>query len=355
MLRALTPPLETAPARRVQVAWQVWFDGLVERTPIALADGVVVVVDHAGHSEVRRIDESGQHRWQVALEGRVSGDPARTRGCLALPWDGVRVVGVTLESGAPTCAPLAVPGLVLHGGIAALRGHVLARFASAGPEAMPFLAIKDPSRHDTPPTLVPDPLGVAIEARFRATNHTCVLAGEDPAGFAIIAGLDLDSHRVRWSHRVEGCGLSHLWAAGGLVDVVLTDRLTSLDARTGTRLTTRFEGMVLDAARIAGEALLVTLGHHEAPAERLLLAFDTMTEAPLGEHKGLLRLVGACSDECLVADLDDRPTLLELPSLLPIPIRDGADVVSPRLVAWSRHRAYVVGHDGHSLSAIDLG
>jgi len=350
----MTPPLETAPARRVHVAWQVWFDGRIERTPLALADGVVVVIDHAGHSKVRRIDEAGQARWESTIEGRVSGDPARTMGWLALPIDGTRVAGMSLDTGGRDAPPVGLPGLVLHGPVGALRGRFIARFAAPARDAAPFVVLVDPSRPDASPALVPDPLGAAIEARFRATNQTLVLAGEDPAGFAVIAAIDLDTHRIRWSHRAADCGLSHLWAAGGLVDVVLTDRLTSFDARTGMQLTTRFEGMVLDAARIAGETLLVVLGHHDVPAERVLLAFDTMTEEPFGEHKGLLRVVGACSDECLVADLDDRPALLELPSLLPTPIRDGADVVSPRLVAWSRHRAYVVGHDGHSLSAIDL-
>ena len=56
----------------------------------------------------------------------------------------------------------------------------------------------------------------------------------------------------------------------------------------------------------------------------------------------------------MITDVDGSPVLLELPDLRPVTIRDRDNIVSPSMVAWSRHRAYVVGHDGHSLSAIDL-
>ncbi|MFO0751469.1 MAG: PQQ-binding-like beta-propeller repeat protein [Myxococcota bacterium] len=336
------------------LAWQQWFDGEVRRAPVPLADGALVLVEHGEASELRRIDADGNIVWQVTLDGRASGDPVRTQGFVAVPCGGRRVVLLHLADGTRAGPPLIVPGLVLRGPVAAMRGQLLGRFAGPTEGIEPFLAIVDLEKPGAAPHLVHDPLGAAIETRFRATNAAFVLAGEDAAGFAVVTALDARTHAPLWQHRAADCGLTYLWAAGGLVDVVLTDRVTSFEARSGTRLTTRFEGMILDTARIAGETLLVTLGGHDGPETRRLMAFDTMTEDPTGELTGLIRVIGACSDEVLVADLDDRPLVLELPGLVPVSVRDGDDVVSPRLVAWSRHRAWVVGHDGHSLSALDL-
>lgn len=349
-----TSTASDAPPRRVHLAWQVWFDGELRRPPLPLADGAVVLVEHKDHSEVRRVDESGAIVWQRSLEGRASGDPARTLGFLVVPCDGDRVIALSLADGTPVGRPLAVMGLVLRGGVGALRGHVVARFSGGSDGGDPFLAIADLEHPDAPPRLRADPLQNAIETRYRATNHTFVIAGEDATGFAVIAALDAATLDLLWLHRAEGCGLTHLWAAGGLLDVVLTDRVTSFDARSGTQLTTRFEGMVLEVARIAGESLVVTLGTEGPPEDRVLLAHDAMTELPTGDHRGLQRVIGACSDELMVNAVDDRPLLLELPNLVPVAIRDRDNIVSPTMVAWSRHRAYVVGHDGHSLSAVDL-
>jgi len=342
------------PSRRVHLAWQLWFDGELRGAPLPLADGAVVVVDHKEHSEVRRVDEAGTIVWQHELAGRASGDAARTLGFVVVPCEGDRVVALHLADGRPVMRPLALTGLVLRGGVGALRGHVVARFAGGVDGGEPFLAIADLEHPEAPPRVRADPLHNAIETRFRATNRTIILAGEDATGFAVIAALDSTSLDLLWKHRAEGCGLTYLWAAGGLLDVVLTDKVTSFDARSGRQLTTRFHGMVLEIARIAGETLVVTLGGEGPPEQRMLLAHDAMTEELTGEHKGLMRVIGACSDELMISDAEDRPLLLELPDLTSVPIRDRDNIVSPTMVAWSRHRAYVVGHDGHSLSAIDL-
>lgn len=353
MIASTAAPEPDAPPRRAHLAWQQRLGGELRWAPLALADGALLVVDHGDGSELRRLDGDGAVLWSTRLGGRASGAPVRTDERVAIPLDGRRVVVHATGDGARARPPLALPGLAPKGSIAALRGHVLARFASPDGQAAPFLAMLDLAAPGAAPRLVPDPLAHAPDARFRATNHTFVVAGEPEPGRVTVLGLDAQAERVLWRHDLDGA-LAHLWAAGGLVDVVLSDRVSAFEARTGLALTTRFDGMILDEARIAGESLLAVIGDPGDPETRDLMSFDAMTEEPTGQHRGFLRVVGAGSDEVLVADLDDRPALLDLPSLEPIPIRDGASIVGPSLVAWSRHRAWVVAHEGHSLSAIDL-
>ena len=336
--------------RRIRLAWQLWLDGELRRTPLPLADGLVVVLDRPGSSVALRLDEDGKTVWQVELPGVASGEPARTQGFLAVPLGGERVVVVDLAQGRLQRTDVAVQGSPLHGGIAALGGRLWVRFGHTSDGLGPFLAVLDLERAVDGLRLFPDPLGDAIETRCRRTNRTLVAAAEHPDGSAVLVGLDEVTTRVIWRHELPGTGVVDLWAAGGLVDLVLSHAVCSWDGRTGAPLTRRFEGLALEGARLAGETLLVPVpdnGH-----ARRLIAFDAATEEETGVMLGVQRIIGASSDLALLRDTAGDTILAELPSLGALSIPEADAIEAAELVAFSRHGLWVVAHGGRSLSAL---
>lgn len=385
---------------RVRLAWQLWLDGEVRRAPTPVAGGVLVVLDASepgrvpAASVVRRLDSEGRTVWERLLEGVVSGDPQRTQALFAVPMDGERVVVLDVMSGAPVGAPIQVVGAAIRGTIGALGGKVWVRFGETqgALEGLgPFLAVYDPVDGDVP-RLFPDPLGRAIETRWRRTNRTVVAAAEHEGG-ATLLGFDETSASVLWRVELAGVGVSDLWAAGGLVDLATNDAVRSFDARTGTPLTRRFEGLGLELARIAGETLLVPViqgaraaargaekvGEVPTGGARRLLAFEVGTEEPTGQLANFHRLIGASSDLALIHRVQPRaasattPTepgspgpagepsagqevtaLIELPDLRDCELPEADSILGASLVAFATHSLWVVAHGGRTLSQLDL-
>lgn len=341
---------EASAARRIRLAWQLWLDGEIRRTPVPLADGVLVVLDRPGRSTAMRLDGDGGTVWQVDLPGVASGEPARTQGFLAVPIDGERVVVVDLARGRVQRSDVSVPGASLRGGIAALGGRLWVRCGETRDGLGPFLAVLDLERPDDGLRLFPDPLGAAIETRCRRTNRTLVAAAEHPGGGAVLVGLDEVTARVLWRQELPATGVVDLWAAGGLIDLVLGHSVRSWDARSGAPLTRRFEGLSLEGARLAGQTLLVLVpenGH-----ARRLLAFDAATEEQSGVMFGVQRIIGASSDLALLRNVGDEALLVELPGLAVQPLPEAEAIESAELVAFSRHELWVVAHGGRSLSSL---
>jgi len=336
--------------RRIRLAWQHWLDGEIRRTPVPLADGLLVVLDRPGHSVALRLDSDGKEVWQVDLGGVASGEPARTQGFLAVPVAGERVVVVDLAAGRLQRADVSVPGAPLRGGITALGGRLWVRLGQTRDGLGPFLAVLDIERPADGMRLFADPLGAAIETRCRRTNRTLVAAAEHPNGNAVLVGLDEVTARVLWRHELPATGVNDLWAAGGLVDIVLSHSVCSRDARSGAALTRRFEGFALEGARLSGQTLLVLVpenGHG-----RRLLAYDAATEEQTGVMFGVQRIIGASSDLALLRNIGDEAVLVELPSLAVQPLPEAEAIESAELVAFSRHELWVVAHGGRSLSAL---
>lgn len=337
---------------RAALAWQLWLDGEIRRTPLPLADGVLVLLDRPTGTVAVRLDEDGRELWAIELPGIASGDPVRTHGFVAVPIDGERITVIDVNQRKLQRHGVRVPGAVVRGGIAALGGRLWIRFSETSDGLGPFLAVFDVHAPDEAPRLHPDPLGVAIETRCRRTNNTVVAAAEHPGGHAIVVGLDETTARVLWRHELPETGVVDLWAAGGLVDLVVSDGLQSWDARSGQRLTRRFGGRALEGSRLAGETLLVLAPHDDGDA-RQLLAFNACTEELTGTHAAVQRILGANSDLALARDHGGLPRLFDLPQLLPLTLREADALEGCELVAFSRHALWVVAHGGRSLSCLE--
>lgn len=339
--------------RRAGLAWQLWYDGEIRRTPVPLANGIVVLVDRPGVTVALRLDVDGRELWKIELPGLASGDPVRTQNFVAVPIGGERVVVIDVAEGRLLKHTVAVPGAPVRGGIAALGGRLWVRLGKSGDGLGPYLAVFDLMAPDDGLRLFPDPLGAAIEVRARRTNHTVVAAGEHPDGHATLVGIDESTARVLWEHELPRTGVVDLWAAGGLVDLVVSDGLRSWDARTGTPYTRRFGGQKLEGARLSGETLLVIVPEDDGSVRRLV-AFEAATEELRGELSGVHRIVGASSDVVLMRDPEERTVLAELPTLLPLPLREVDAIEAASLAAFSRHAVWVVAHGGRSLSCLEL-
>jgi hypothetical protein len=316
-----------------------------------LADGVVVLVDRSDRSLAIRLDDDGKELWQVELPGISSSDPVRTHDFVAVPIDGDRVVVIDIRYGRIHGPSIGVPGATLHGGIAALGGRVWMRMSKTTDGLGPFLAVTDLSNLDSGAHLHEDPFGDAIETRYRRTANTIVVAAEHPDGDATLVGLDERNAKVLWRHDLHQTGVIDLWAAGGLVDLVISDGVRSWEARTGRALTHRFDGRVLEGARLAGETLLVLVYN---PAQgRGVQAYNAATEESVGELKDIVRILGASSDHALLRRTDGSPLLVELPNLKLLSIHDAEAIEDAELVAFSRHAVWVVAHGGRSLTCLE--
>lgn len=338
---------------RVNLAWQLWLDGELRRTPLPLANGLLVVLDRPTGSVALRLDSDGRELWQVELPGIASSDPVRTQGFVAVPIGGERVVVIDVAHGQLLRANIAVDGAAVRGGIAALGGRLWVRLGKTADGLGPYLAKLDLAAPEEGLRLFPDPLGAAIETRFRRTNDTLVAAAEHPNGDALLVGIDEGSARVLWLHELRATGVVDLWAAGGLVDVVLSAGVRSWDARSGMALTRRFEGQVLEGARLAGETLLVLVSDKAQPGQRRLLTYDACTEDATGRLLGVQRIIGASSDLALLRGSDGVVMLVELPSLTPLMMPEADAIDGAELVAFSRHALWVVAHGGRSLTCLE--
>jgi len=337
--------------RRVDLAWQLWLDGELRRTPLPLADGLLLVLDRPGGSVALRLDSDGREIWQVELPGVASSDPVRTQGFVAVALGGERVVVIDVAHGRLLRNGVAVHGAAVRGGIAAVGGRLWVRLGKTSDGLGPFLAVLDLMAPGDGLRLFPDPLGSAIETRCRRTNNTLVAAAEHPNGNVLLVGLDESSARLLWQHELPQTGVVDLWAAGGLVDLVLSNGVRSWDARTGTPLTRRFAGHALEGARLAGETLLVLVpdnGHG-----RHLRTFNACTEDATGRLLAIQRVIGASSDLALLRDHDGNVMLVELPTLTPFTIPEADAIAGAELVAFSRHALWVVAHGGRSLTCLE--
>ncbi len=347
--RAMATPSQH-PSRRASLAWQLWLDGDVRRTPLPLADGLFVLLDRPSGSVALRLDGEGREVWQLELPGVASADPVRTQGFVAVALDGASVVVIDVAHGRLMRARIAVDGASVGDGVAALGGRLWVRLGKSADGLGPFLAVLDVMAPDDGVRLFPDPLGAAIETRFRRTNRTIVAAAEHN-GTGHLVGIDEASARVLWQHELPNTGIVDLWAAGGLVDVVLSIGVRSWDARSGMSLTRRFDGHELEGGRLAGETLLMLVPDRELGGR--LLAYEAATEEPSGQMFSVQRIVGASSDLTLVTDAVGGAVLAELPDLNPLAFPESDAIEGPVLAAFSRHAVWVVAHGGRSLSRIE--
>lgn len=368
-MTTVTPRRAPSPERRVRLAWQVWLDGAVRRPPLALADGSIVVLDHAerGVSRVRRVDDDGETAWETTLGSLVCAPPVRSEGFLVLPCEGGRIEVLDVSTGVGLGEAIVVDGELIPP-VAALGGRIWARFGGAAVHLPRRMIVQRPGVAESRIEME-DPLAGAIDAHFKRTNQTVIATAETADGHVLVVGLDESHARVLWRARVEGTGVSDLWGAGGLVDIVCSDRVMSFDARSGSPLTTRFVGMDLQAARISGETLLVVgkgLNGHtthlagSAPAavssqrRYHVSTYESANETPRGVCEDVSRVVGAGSDFIAVHLAHGPFALLELPDLEPVPLPEAEALEDAMHAAFSRHRAWIVAHGGQSLSALDV-
>jgi len=352
--------------RRARLAWQLWLDGEVRFAPIALAGGSIVVLDRpepTRTSHVRRVDDDGAKVWETALPFGVCAGPARSEGFIAVPCQGGHVVILDVQTGAIQGRPVSGNGEIVPP-IAALGGRLWVRFA--GRPGLPHRLVVRSLQREHERLEVEDPLGSAIETHFRRTNHTIVATAEHSDGHVVLVGLDEAHASLLWRTRLEVKGVSDLWGAGGLIDLVCNDRVMSFDARSGTPLTTRFSGMNLEGARLCGETLLVLTNGHAAPVggpedgakpsakRHLVSAFECANETPRGTLDGVQRVVAAGSDLLAVHLVDGPFALLELPDLTRVALPESDALEDVTHAAFSWNRAWIVGHRGQSLSALDL-
>lgn len=342
-------PTLAAPAieRRARLAWQIWLDGEVVHGPLALADGCVVVVDRAPGCEVVRLDADGERVWALELAQTRVGPAVRSEGLIAVPSEGgVAVLGL---DGA-LLRVIDLPGRLV-GPVAGLGGRLWARLEALADGGVRRL-VSAPLDGNAPPILREDPLGEAGPVRWRRTNQTICAAAVGVGEGLVLAGLDERTAAPLWERRIEAAGLSDLWAAGGLLDVASEDGVRSFDARTGTPLTTRFVGLPLANARIAGETLITTQAANHGGLR--VNAYECAFEVLRGALTGARRVFGAGSDLLALEPPGAPLALFELPELHRLTLREADALADPRALTFARSRVWVVGHGGRSLSALDV-
>lgn len=333
--------------RRARLAWQIWLDGEVVHPPLALADGCVVVVDRAPGCEVLRLDVDGERVWAVALADRNERPAVRSEGFIAVPSEG-SVAVLSLDGALRRVIDL--PGRLV-GPVAGLGGRLWARLDALADSGVRRL-IAAPLDGAAPPLLREDPLGDAGPTRWRRTNQTICLAALGAHDELRLVGLDERTAAPLWQRRIEAAGLSDLWAAGGLLDVAMSDGVKSFDARTGTPLTTRFAGLPLANARIAGETLITVQPANHGGLR--VNAYECAFELLRGALTGARRVLGAGSDLLALEPPGAPLALFELPELSRLTLREADALHDPRALTFARSRVWVVGHGGKSLSALDV-
>jgi hypothetical protein len=281
------------------------------------------------------------------------GPPVRSEGLIAVPTEG----GVAVVSlGGALRRVIALPGRPI-GSLVALGGRLWARLEPLDGGGVRRL-VSVPLDGSAQPLLSEDPLGEAGPARWRRTNQTICLAAQREAdgagvgGELRLVGLDERTAAPLWQRRIECAGLSDLWAAGGLLDVATADRVMSFDARTGTPLTTRFVGLPLAQARIAGETLITVQPANHGGLR--INAYECAFEVLRGALTGAKRVLGAGSDLLALEPPGAPLALFELPELQRLTLREADALHDPRALTFARSRVWVVGHGGKSLSALDV-
>lgn len=333
--------------RRARLAWQIWLDGEVVHGPLALAEGCVVVVDRAPGCEVVRLDADGERVWAVELAHRREGPAVRSQGRIAVPSEGSAAV---LGLDGALLGAIDLPGRLV-GPIAGLGGRLWARLEALADGGVRRI-ISAPLDGSGAPIFIEDPLGAAGPARWRRTNQTLCAAAMEDGEALVLVGLDERTAAPLWRRRIEAVGFSDLWAAGGLLDVATGDGVKSFDARTGTPLTTRFAGLPLANARIAGETLITVQPANHGGSR--VNAYECAFEVLRGALTGVRRVLGAGSDLLALEPPGAPLALFELPELSRLTLREADALQDPRALTFARSRVWVVGHGGRSLSALDV-
>lgn len=335
--------------QKARIVWQLATDSEIRSPPLALADGVLLVLERDGHGVLRRIPlEDGRPAWSTPLAARPAGGPVRTGDVVAVPLSDGRIAAFRLATGAPLApawAPLetpAVPPLAGSGGVIYARGQRgghprLAAFAVGRAE---------------PLWEVPDPLPTSPDARFRQTGGVVVVGGTLGGEQVAVTGLEPATGKLLWTHAESDCVLHDLWAVGGIVDVVTSASIVGLLAEGGELRNIRFTGFPFDSAYAVGEHLVTLMDGHMGP---VLLSFDTVSQKLIGRvSRAMTRLVAAHAEEVLVTRVGGEAAFYTLPNLESIAFPEAYAIPAPRFASFARDVCYVVPEHGRSITAVDL-
>ncbi len=340
---------KAVPAQQARVLWQIAFAQEVSVPPLALADGIVIALTRAREHTLRRLDAHGEAVWSAPLERAPVAAPVRSGRLLAIALEGGQIAAMDLTTGAPLGRGWAPLGGPILAPIAALGGRIYAR---VGEGAKASLVALEPAA-TSPLWRSADPSGGGPQALMRLTDGILIYAGTAPDGSAtLVRGLDPTTGAQRWAHAEIDCELNDLWAVGGVVDLITTNRVVGLDPRTGQVRNARFTSFPLEDARAPGDQLVAMMDGHTGP---VLLCFDLVSQRLHGRiSRAMTRLVGAHPNEAMVTLVNGDAALYALPGLSLVDLPESQALGTPLYAAWSRDLCYVVPDHRRALTAIDL-
>jgi hypothetical protein len=311
-----------------------------------LRNGVIVVVSAADGDWLHLYDRDGELETRVPLPAPAIAAPARTGPWVAVACEGLRLVLFDLRHSDFVVAAIRLTAATLDGPLLGVDGNFVARIRPADGGA---LFLRAAAARFQSPGLAEDPFPEATGTRW-GTSHDLVFCGAtDPTGHAVGAAWDLIAGRFAWTAPLGPSPLIALRASGGRLDILLDDRVVTAFGYDLSGRRDALTGLGFASAAFAGEHVLVRLG----AAHERLGTFHLSTEESGGEIDGVTALIGADTNHALVQLGHDGPTFVELPELVPMPLRDADALSEPSRVAFAWDRIWVVHDDATAMTSID--
>ncbi|MCA9518223.1 MAG: PQQ-binding-like beta-propeller repeat protein [Myxococcales bacterium] len=335
--------------QKARIVWQLAVDSEIRSPPLALADGVLLVLERDGHGVLRRLPlEEGRPAWSAPLDARPAGGPVRTGDVVAVPLADGRIAAFRLATGEPMLPAWPALETPAVPPLAGLGGVIYARSYRGGHPRLTALAVGQAE----PLWEVPDPIPTSPDARFRQTAGVIVAGGTLGGEQVVVTGLDPATGKALWSHAEADCVLHDLWAVGGIVDVVTSASVVGLLADGGELRNIRFTGFPFDSAYAVGEHLVTLMDGHMGP---VLLSFDVVSQKLIGRvSRAMTQLVAAHAEEVLVTRVGGEAAFYTVPALESIAFPEAYATPAPRFASFARDVCYVVPDHGRSITAIDL-
>ncbi|MFT7582403.1 MAG: hypothetical protein ACI9MR_004085 [Myxococcota bacterium] len=340
---------DTAPRQQARILWQLALDGDIQKPPMALADGVLIIVDRDVGCEVRRVSlESEGVTWRRPLDTPAMGQLARSGHVIAVPSAKGELARLSLADGTPLKPDWEPANAAWVGPLKAHGGRFYGR-SGTGKGAR--LSCYVPGQRK-PLWMTSDPLAGSDDGRLNYSAGRLLLAGNHAVEGMLVTAFAPGTGEVLWTHRNPELRVNRLWAIGGIIDVVTHTNVVGLSVETGEKRTTRFAGFPLETATTSGGQLVAMMEGHMGP---VLLSFDMVSQNLAGRvSRAIEGLIGAHPAEVMVQLAGGEPALYTLPGLETVGLPEADALQNPRWIAWARDVAYVVAGHGRSLTALDL-
>lgn len=340
----------SAAPQRARLLWQRQVKGRVKGILMPLAHGVVALESAPNGVRVNALSvKDGAPLWRTMVEGSKRGHLARTGKllCVSTPeqltlldmGSGAAIGHVAAHSSEAFGGSVVAREGMFYAVLAGRRGaaRVVAIDGASGTECWRFKAEK----------------GSARDTQLHVRGARVLVMQTIAGGKFQWTSLDRMSGKRQWRRKEAGAKvISHAIFTGSGDFVRARGGVMGWDLRDGAHRRTRFSSLEYGAGVLAGQTFLAAVRQGQ---EDGMLALDVVS----GELRGRLpadvtRIIGAHTSEVLTEHSDGYPELFAMPTLGPIALPEVRQIGPTQSVAWARDVAYLLGHQGHLISALAL-